>query len=132
MHEIITEIKERISKYDGVEVEFGEKYASVKPTHPNSFNVRIDVTDQHFIISYNGWHEEFENYEEALENFAFGLSDQCRIKVTMRGDFEYKWEVQSAEKDLWMFESETGLLMFPFWRKKKIKFLQNNLIKTNK
>ncbi len=131
MHQIIEEIKERISKYDDVATYFGENYASVKPLHPNSFEVRIDVTPECFIISFEGWHEEFENYDEALENFAFGLSNQCRLKVSIRGNTEYRWELESLDKNTWMFEAETGLFFFPFWRKKKIKYLQNSLIKSN-
>jgi len=42
------------------------------------------------------------------------------------GQFEYKWILEHKKDNAWIEESETGLLLFPFWRKKNIKYYQNN------
>lgn len=34
------------------------------------------------VVGYGGWHEHFHSPEKALECFAFGFSDQCRLKIT--------------------------------------------------
>lgn len=37
-------------------------------------------------MSFEGWHEAFEQEEEALECVAFGLSAACRLRVDYRGN----------------------------------------------
>jgi hypothetical protein len=60
---------------------------------------------------------------------AFGLSNSCRLKIIYRGDFPQKWIVESYENGEWIQDSETGLLLFPFWRTASIVYKQNHLIK---
>jgi hypothetical protein len=63
-----------------------------------------------------------------LNCFAFGLSDQCRLKVCLRGGFAYNWTVESKENGNWVEDSTTGLFLFPFWKRKHVCYLRNNLI----
>lgn len=76
-----------------------------------------------------GWHEEFERPEEALECFAFGLSDQTRLCVVSRGGFDHKWTLESWDGTAWVPDSTTGLLFFPFWRRSATRHLRNHLVK---
>jgi hypothetical protein len=129
MNEIIEKIKEKLEKYPQVKKNIGKNYLIIYPETKNGFQVRIDVGTSKYTVSFNGWHEEFSNPEKALNCFAFGLSEECRLKVHTRGNFEYKWEVESQKENQWVSDSETGLIFSPFWRKKKIKYLQNSIIK---
>ncbi len=129
MNEIINIIKEKLEKYPQLKKEIGKNYLIVDPETESSFIVRIDIANGKYTVSFNGWHEEFNNYKEALNCFAFGLSDECRLKVYVRGNFECKWAVESLKDNEWIPESITGLFFYPFWRKQKIKYLQNKIIK---
>lgn len=89
---------------------------------PGGFDVSVNES---LVVGYDGWHEEFETEDEALACFAFAFSDRCRLKVTLRGSFAYRWTLESLENGQWVEESTTGLLFFPFWRSRRIEYRQN-------
>lgn len=64
----------------------------------------------------------------ALDCFAFGLSDQSRLKVLRRGKFEFRWTLEFIKAGAWQEDSTTGLLFFPFWEKEQIVYRQNRVI----
>ena len=128
MKNAIEQIKERLRKYPHVQYEADASSISVLPTSNDGFTVDLDVNQGQYSVSFNGWHEVFEKEDEALECFAFGLSDECRLKECRRGNFAYRWTVESKENGKWVADSETGLFFFPFWKPKKVCYLQNNLI----
>lgn len=88
--------------------------------------------DNSCTISFEGWHEEFDDTEEALNVFALGLSNECRLRECRRGSFAYKWTVEYLENGEWIEQSTTGLLLFPFWMKKSVRYLQNDLLRAAK
>jgi hypothetical protein len=128
MKNAIEQIKERLRKYSHVRYEADASSISVQPTSDTGFAVDLTVNQGQYTVSFNGWHEDFETEDEALECFAFGLSDECRLKECRRGNFAYRWTVQSKHEGNWVADSSTGLLFFLFWKPKKIWYLQNNLI----
>jgi hypothetical protein len=91
----------------------------------NGFEVSIS---EDLIVGYDGWHEHFDTLEKALECFAFGFVDRCRLKVTYRGTFAYKWTLESLKDGQWIEDSTTGLLFFPFWRAPRVEYRQNGLL----
>ena len=86
----------------------------------------VDGSD--FTVGFEGWHETFLDAKEALNCFAFGLSEACRLEVEFRGRMATKWAVQSLNDGSWVTESEVGLIFIPFWRKKRIVYRQNHLL----
>ena len=127
---LIDEIKARLSKYPNARYECSGSSISVFPSSDNGFTVGLDVNKSQYTVYFNGWHEEFQNEDEALECFAFGLSDECRLRECRRGNFAYRWTVESKQNGNWLADSEIGLFLFPFWKPKKVYYLQNNLIST--
>ena len=93
---------------------------------PDGFDVSIS---EDLIVGYDGWHEHFDTPEQALECFAFGFSDQCRLKITYRGNFACKWTLESLVDGQWVEDSTTGLFFFPFWRTPRVEYRQNGLLK---
>ncbi len=93
---------------------------------PNGFDVSIS---EDLTVRFDGWHEHFDSPEEALECFVFGLSDHCRLKITLRGNSPCKWTLESLEEGKWIEDSTTGLLIVPFWRAERIEYRQNNVVK---
>lgn len=126
---VLAEIREKLNKYPSVKFEIKETSITIPAQMENGFSVSFHVHDKGYTVSFEGWHEEFTDKDKALECFAFGLSEGCRLKVLKRGNFDYKWVVQHRAENTWMDDSETGLFLFPFWCGKQKRYLQNHLIK---
>jgi hypothetical protein len=123
----IEEIRTRLSKYKDAIVEADSDSVRVIPNSPSGFVVEFSVNGDTYTVAFEGWHENFVDQNEALNCFAFGLSNKCRLKEHRRGNFPYKWTVEFREGKQWT-ESTTGLLLFPFWRKRTVRYLQNSLV----
>ncbi len=117
----------RLEKYSGYEVKQSGTELRVLCKNPSSFEVSIRELDSRFLVCFDGWHEEFDIQKTALDCFAFGLTDHCRLKVVMRGSMECAWTVQSRGTNGWDDDSTTGLLLIPFWRPRRVIFRQNSL-----
>jgi hypothetical protein len=126
--DVIEEIIGRLQSYPDAKFERDAGSISVLPNSSDGFTVSLSVNQDSYTVSFNGWHEDFQDEEEALNCFAFGLSSECRLKEYRRGNVACKWTVESKENGEWVEDSTTGLLLSPFWMKKKIRYLQNTLI----
>lgn len=123
---VIEEIKSRLSKYPDVRFTTDDCSITVLPDSAEGFHVTLtENSSDSFTVSFAGWHEDFADPKEALNVFAFGLSDECRLREYRRGEFAYKWTLESCEDGEWKAESTTALLLFPFWRKVEVRQLQN-------
>ena len=135
MRSAIEEIKTRLSKYPEVKVETKGNWISVMPPDADGFCVSLLQDGEQCTVNFESWHEEFDDMNQALESFAFGLSEYCRLKVESRGDFDYIWTVQECDDTGEWFDcarfglSTTGLLVFPFWKRKRVRYLHNHLIR---
>lgn len=127
----ITEIKSRLQKYPDLTTEVRDRYISVKPNSADGFEVWFSDDEQEYTVGYDGWHQHFEKteVEEALNCFAFGLSNECRLKVKSRGGKNYKWVMEALKNGEWVAYSTTGLFSFSFWQKAEVKYLSNNVLK---
>ena len=124
----IVEIKTKLRNYPDVKYESTDSSITVLPSSDTGFNVTLDIASGNYTVSFNGWHENFADPSEALDCFAFGLSDECRLKEHRRGQCAYRWSVESKQNGQWVADSETGLFIFPFWKRAEVVYLQNNLM----
>ncbi|MDP6969131.1 MAG: hypothetical protein QGG88_08470 [Gammaproteobacteria bacterium] len=124
--DVYQEIRERIKKYPNALLT--EESYGLSVTPEGGFTVWIASNDKYYSVGFEGWHEDFDSAEEALECFAWGLSNKCRLKIYNKGTNSYKWVTQSLENDEWENVSTTCLLFFAFWKKSNIIYKQNNLI----
>ncbi|MCW1926088.1 hypothetical protein OKA05_26250 [Luteolibacter arcticus] len=94
---------------------------------PNADGFAVWLTEKRpgFTVGFDGWHEEFEDEEEALSAVAFGLSGECRLKVVQRGATDCSWTVESLVDGEWCEDSTTGMVLIPFWRKKRVVYRRN-------
>ena len=97
----------------------------VRPADENGFTVGLHEGAGEIVVSFEGWHEHFKAEFEALNCFAFGLSESCRLRVGYRGAMPVSWTVEAARDGTWIPDSKTGLLFVPFWRSKRVRYLQN-------
>ncbi|WP_425054634.1 hypothetical protein [Pseudomonas abyssi] len=114
---IIAEIKNRLGQYP--DLQYTEESRRISVTPEGGFAVWAADNGGSFTIGFEGWHEEFETKEEALDCFAWGLSADCRLMIVSRGGRPHKWAVQRRESGEWFTDSTTGLLFFPTGAKEK-------------
>ena len=127
---VIPRIKEKLKKYPHVTYTSAPSQLEIPAQSTTGFRVWVQELLGRCRVGFEGWHEEFSNADTALECFVFGLSTACRLRVFRRGGMDYKWQVLHHVDGRWIADSETGLLWFPFWRKREERELQNELIKT--
>jgi len=128
----ITEIKIRLEKYPELTVEEDTRSISVKTNSPNGFDVWFSDDEEEYTVGFDGWHQHFDKseVEEALNCFAFGLTNECRLKVKSRGGKNYKWVMEALKNGVWVAYSTTGLFSFSFWNKAEVKYLTNDVLKS--
>jgi len=125
-------IKEKLKKYPSLR--FTEDKNSITVHTPNKetgFDVSLYIDTgsySTYTIAFGNWHNEFDTVDEALNMFAFGLSNECRLRELRKGNTIYKWVVESLVDGNWVKSYTTGLLIFPFWRKTTESVFQNNVI----
>lgn len=121
----------RLESYTGYKVDVGDTHVIVTCQNNESFDVSISANGGEFQVGFAGWHEHFASQEDALRCFAFGLSEECRLKVVKRGNMECSWTVQARQGDTWVDDTTTGLMLAPFWRAKTIEYRHNLISKVN-
>ena len=127
---VIDDIEQRLTKVPQAKYKRKNNSITVDPLDSDGFEVTLERhAPDSYTIYFNGWHENFETDEEALNVFAGGLSSECRLKEYRRGGLPYRWTLESIENGKWIEQSTTGLIFFPFWMKLEIRVLQNRLIK---
>ena len=125
----IEELKRRLDKLPEARYDSDAYSITVLPHNSHGFNVTLTKNSANsYTVFFNGWHEDFEDPEETVNVFGLGLSVECRLKEYRRGSFAYKWTVETLENGEWLEHSTTALLLFPFWRKRAIHYLQNRLL----
>lgn len=123
----IERIRDRLQKHPMLSFHEAADTITVEPQSDNGFSVSLAVLKTEFVVSFDGWHGHFKSEDEALNCFALGLSDQCRLKVHRRAGGEYRWTLEHLTNDGWKADSETGRLFFPFWGRREIIYRQNRL-----
>ena len=82
---VIEEIKARLIKYPHAKYQADVNSINVSPTSDEGFTVSLIADQNTYTVSFDGWHEDFHDRDEALNCFAFGLSADCRLKEYRRG-----------------------------------------------
>jgi hypothetical protein len=128
----IEEIIEKLKKYPLVKYSSTNNAIKVEPKDEKGFVVSLEVKPGEIIVSSDVWHEHFDKdqEDEALNCFAFMLSNSCRLKIEYRGQKPKRWTIESFENGNWISDSTTGLFNFNFWSPKRTAYFQNNIIRT--
>jgi hypothetical protein len=125
----IDRVKERLADYPDLTYTISGNKITIDAPSADGFAVSLIEMETQWIVHFEGWHEHFETEAEALDCLAFGLSGHCRLEITFRGTFPYKWTLQHKTEDGWQDDSTTGLLLFPFWRRRHVEYRQNAVLK---
>lgn len=127
----IEKIKAKLAKYPGVRYSETPDKIEVHPTDDSGFTVGLVASRSGYTVYFDGWHEEFTSEDDALNCFAFGLSPACRLGVVLRGDTATKWIVEGLQDGQWTQDSVTGVLLQPFWRRSRVVYRQNSLLRAD-
>ena len=123
-------IREKLRGYPQLPVEDVGNAITVKAVAAEGFDVSLHSGDGEYIVCMAGWHAHFDStqIDTALNCFALGLSDAARLLVHSHGGRDHRWTLETYEDDAWRADSTTGLLFFPFWRSKTVRYLRNAVI----
>jgi hypothetical protein len=126
----VQRIAEKLQRYPELAYQIATSTIAIDPPTADGFRVSLTEGAGEWVVGFDGWHEHFTSEEEALNCFSFGLSDRCRLRVHYRGSLPYRWTVEESTDGGWRECSTTGLLSFRFWRRIRIKYLQNTVIRS--
>jgi hypothetical protein len=126
----INTIKERVKKYPNLQIVEGPGSITIKAESEDGFDVSFEEKKDEYIVYFEGWHEHFKKaeIENALNCFALGLSDSCRIKEFSKKGKPYRWDLEYLKNGKWYSDSTMGLFKFGFRIKPEIRYFQNKLI----
>jgi hypothetical protein len=124
----IAEVDRRLARYPEARYSIEVGRISVHPADEDGFTVGLEEGDGKFTVFFDGWHEHFTERAEALDCVAFGLSASCRLAVVYRGSTPVRWTVEALGTGGWEPESTTGLIFYPYWRRRRLVHLQNHLL----
>jgi hypothetical protein len=123
------QIIQELSEIPGAEYRVGQDLICVLPRTPEGFEVKIEqIWENHFTVSFDGWHEEFFNFKKAVECFLLGLSNRCRLKTEEKGGARFQWTLEYLDGEEWRKKSSTRRLIHPFWKRSVITYLRNDLL----
>ena len=126
----IAELKEHLKGHPEIRYVETDHSIEIPAIDENGFDIVLLDEDFQYTVSFDGgWHNHFDAPDEAVSYVGFGLSDLCRLKVTMRGDSPQKWTVEYFEQGQWAEDSTVCLVFFPFWRPKTVVYLQNTSLR---
>jgi hypothetical protein len=124
----IETIKQKLRAYPDLKFSEGANRITIHPASEDGFAVSLEVRQNTFAVSFEGWHEEFQSEDEALNCFAFGLASECRLRVELRGRMPVRWTVEHLEEGEWREDSTVGLIFTPFWRRRRVVYLRNDIV----
>ena len=125
----IAALQALLRKYPQVRYSAVSDRITIHPISAEGFEITLIVTrGSGCTVLFEGWHEEYDDTAEALEVVGFGLSRAARLEVMYRGRMAYKWTLQAEKAGTWVPVSTVGLLLYPFWLSKHVRFLQNRIL----
>ena len=117
-----------MANYPDIIYEYGPNYLKVPPITPSGFEVSLYKDRGNFIVFFMSWFEIFTDEEEALNYFAFGLSNSVRIKMFLKDNFAYKWSLEYFDEGDWHHHDTLTLPDYPLGNTSRVKYLSNHLI----
>jgi hypothetical protein len=126
---MFNEVLAILEKYSDIRYEKAENLIRVLPRLRDGFEVVIEqIWENHFSVSCDRWHEDFYNFEEALDCFFLGLSNRCRVKVQSKDGAPFRWTVEYLDDTDWHERSTNSVWTYRFLSSPTTSYLQNDLL----
>jgi hypothetical protein len=124
------EIIEKLKECPSARYEVAEDRLRVLQGTREGFEVMIEqIWENHFTVSFDGWHEEFFDYEKAVACFLMGISNRCRLKIQEKGGSRFQWTLEYLDGEEWREQSSTQRFIHQFWKPSVTSYLQNDLLR---
>jgi len=125
----IEKIDAILRQYPAVHYEFRADAIRALAPDENGYEVALLMHPQaYYTVCLATWHMEFTDENEAIGTFLGGLSEAYRLEVTSRGGKDYLWRIQYQESYGWRTGSAVGIFRIKFWRRKRVRYLQNHIL----
>ena len=126
---MLGEILEVLEKCPLAQYALGKDLVRVLPATPDGFEVIIEqIWENHYSVTYGGWHEDFYSLEEALGCFFLGLSNHCRLKVCSKNGKPFRWTVEYWTDPDWRERSTKATWSHRILTPAVTAYLQNDLL----
>jgi hypothetical protein len=125
----IEKIVEVLKENPQVRYEFRKDAIRALAPDSNGYEVALLMhAENHYTVCLATWHMEFADEYSAVGTFLSGLTEDYRLKVASRGNVDYRWTIQYREGPGWTNGSTVGIFRYKFWRRKRIRYLQNHML----
>jgi hypothetical protein len=124
---ILGRARRKLERCPGLAYRVAGRTVDVAAPGENGFPIRVRVGRRGYRVYLGGWWREFHRDDDALDCLDFALSRGCRLLVEYRGNLEVAWTVESREYGAWRPHHRTRRRLVPFWRPKRIAYLQNDV-----
>ena len=121
-------LREKLSQRADVSRSERANEIRIEPSLPSGFAITLSSSVEGWCVSLGdgGFHETFNAAEEALNFVAWTRSSECRLREIWRGRSLEKAVVETFEGGEWRPVLTNGVLLFPFWRRRREFTLQNS------
>ncbi len=125
---MLEDLVQKLNRCGQVQYETDGYSIRILPTTPAGFPVKMEwIWDTHFTVFLDGWHQDFDSYEEALRCFTLAASGHYRLKTASKGRFRFRWTLEHWDGSCWVKDSTITDLFYPFWKRTTTNYLRNHL-----
>lgn len=122
------DLLEKLKSCNHAQYETGQHFIRIFPTARLGFSVMIEwIWDTHFTVFLDGWHQDFDSYEEAVSCFVRAVAGGYRLKARRKGGSPFRWTVEYWDGSRWVEHSTMTNLFYPFWKPTTTNYLRNDL-----
>ena len=116
----------KLKKHSNLRWSRGDNFLKIDAPTPSGFAVdfRHEGDEWNVYLGSGGWHQHFDDPEEALDLIAWCYSGEARVREVYRGNILQKSVLEGYVDGAWTSISLTGYLA-PFWRKRTEVLLEN-------
>lgn len=92
----------------------------------SGFDLSIWVEAGVYVLTFDGWTEEFEDRNAAARLFISALRGEARLKVDCIGDKRWRWTLETlCDGDRWHPQSTIGHAVWRLWGARSVIHLRN-------
>ena len=125
---VIARAVRKLGRWPGLAFSATRFALDIPAPSPGGFAIALRARGRHSRVRFEGWSRRFDRDDDALECLELGLSDSCRLAVTLRGRMPVAWTLEVWEYGMWAPHHRASRWLVPFWRPRRIEYRQNRVI----
>ena len=125
---LIARARRKLARWPDLAYEATHDSLHIPAPQQEGFDIRLHGRGTRHTVRFDGWVRTFDRDDDALDCLELGLSDSCRLAVTLRGSTPVSWLLEVREYGLWVPHRRTRRRLVPFWRAPRVEYRQNVVI----